>query len=43
MTLPQETLDGKPARAWCHRCEPVQAFESIKELQEHDRKEHGKR
>lgn len=35
MTLPEKTKDGKPARAWCHVCTPVQGFESIEKLQQH--------
>ena len=39
--LPETTLNGEPARAWCHLCETVQAFKSLDELQEHMKQKHG--
>jgi len=41
--LPAQTLEGEPARAWCHECQPVHACKSIDALQAHMRRVHGKR
>jgi hypothetical protein len=38
--LPETTLEGDPARAWCHICDPVQAFKSIDAQQEHMKQVH---
>jgi hypothetical protein len=41
--LPQSTLEGDKAKAWCHACIPVHACKSIDALQEHMRRVHGKK
>ena len=41
--LPTVTLEGDPARAWCHVCDPPHACKSIDLLQEHMRRVHGKK
>ena len=38
--LPEETNEGEPARAFCHICDPVQAFKSMEALQEHMKQIH---
>jgi hypothetical protein len=38
--LPETTLEGDPAKSWCHICDPVQAFKSLEALQEHMKKVH---
>ena len=40
--LPQTTTEGEPARAWCHLCDPVQAFKSIDDCNLHMKQTYGK-
>ena len=38
--MEEQTVDGKKAQAWCHRCDPVAAFANIAELNYHVRQVH---